>query len=158
MHCSRGGHDRVEMFLVEDTRNAGTQLLRCPECGREEKQHGKLASETEHQPDPPQATGVQPVRRLVDSVVEWWDDGEPLKVLGEMLSDLDTEHSSPRNATPPKLQRNSVTIDRSRGELRVGEGPAIRLSEAEVLITRRPVKPPSFLDTPIGRVREKWIF
>lgn len=40
MHCSRDGHDRVEMYLLQEDSGAGTRVYRCPACGWEAKQYG----------------------------------------------------------------------------------------------------------------------
>ena len=41
MHCSREGHDRVEMELLERDRSSGTITYRCPTCGWVQKQIGR---------------------------------------------------------------------------------------------------------------------
>jgi hypothetical protein len=93
---------------------------------------------------------------LLGAIREWWDGGEPILVLLEALSE--GEGDSPHKPTLPKLARNPVALDRSNRMARVGDGPAIALSDAEVIISRRQLKPASWLETPIGRASEKWIY
>ena len=47
MHCSREGHDRVEMYLLDEDHESGRLTYKCPECGREEQQYAKAGSAPE---------------------------------------------------------------------------------------------------------------
>ena len=193
MHCARGGHDRVEMHLVETMSQSGAKVLLCPKCGHQEKQLGNLASAPELElvssdtRVKPGTTSRKPdqsplresfrehlneileifkdwwrervsVKRLATGIREWWNGGEPIWVVLEGLSEFDEESSSSYAPSLPNLKRNPVTIDREKNQLRVGDGEAIPLSEAEVVVSRSPIKPLPLLERPIGRKKDKWIF
>ncbi len=53
MHCSREGHDRVEMQLVEEDSASGTRIYQCPKCGWEGKQFGRIPASPEPRRAPP---------------------------------------------------------------------------------------------------------
>ncbi len=58
----------------------------------------------------------------------------------EMSTGEDDPGGRPMIPVRPKLIRKSVSLDRDRAELRVGEGPPIPFSEAEAVVFRRRVQ------------------
>ena len=45
MHCSREGHDRVEMYVLDESDEVGTLTYVCPVCGWKEKKYGRTVGD-----------------------------------------------------------------------------------------------------------------
>lgn len=168
MHCSCDGHDRAEMYVLDECAEAGSLVYKCPVCGRSERLVGRASNVQVERIGPPEelraaapltdpppvpilpdvtlgATldaigrwwdGGAGVRSCINSIREWWDGGEWLVAFLETSSEEDHPGGRPVIPVRPKLIRKSVSLDHDRAELRVGEGPPIPFSDAQVFVFR----------------------